>query len=155
MYEQQFDGEFREIDVPCQAKVALSITCPGIFGSMKVGSCHFFEGRNGGLSSDSQPLSRLLYARGVLACALGCAEVAEEAIPPSELPGEIFPCLTSPSDLYDVEMVSIWSCCHQLLSPAAHHTSLFLGWGWGRNSIAFGKSTSQRIYPEQHTPKIG
>ena len=23
------------------------------------------------------------------------------------------------------------------------------------NSIAFGKSTSQRIYPEQHTPKIG
>ena len=22
------------------------------------------------------------------------------------------------------------------------------------NSIAFGKSTSQRIYPEQHTPKI-
>ena len=24
-----------------------------------------------------------------------------------------------------------------------------------KNSIAFGKSTSQRIYPEQHTPKIG
>ena len=24
-----------------------------------------------------------------------------------------------------------------------------------RNSIAFGKSTSQRIYREQHTPKIG
>ena len=23
------------------------------------------------------------------------------------------------------------------------------------NSIAFGKSTSQRIYPEQHTPEIG
>ena len=23
------------------------------------------------------------------------------------------------------------------------------------NSIAFGKSTSQRIYREQHTPKIG
>ena len=23
------------------------------------------------------------------------------------------------------------------------------------NSIAFGKSTSQRIYPKQHTPKIG
>ena len=23
------------------------------------------------------------------------------------------------------------------------------------NSIAFGKSTSQRIHPEQHTPKIG
>ena len=23
------------------------------------------------------------------------------------------------------------------------------------NSIAFGKSTSQRIYPEQHTPKTG
>ena len=23
------------------------------------------------------------------------------------------------------------------------------------NCIAFGKSTSQRIYPEQHTPKIG
>ena len=23
------------------------------------------------------------------------------------------------------------------------------------NSIAFGKSTSQRIYPEQHTPIIG
>ena len=29
-------------------------------------------------------------------------------------------------------------------------TLLFL-----QNSIAFGKSTSQRIYPEQHTPKIG
>ena len=26
---------------------------------------------------------------------------------------------------------------------------------WNTNSIAFGKSTSQRIYPEQHTPKIG
>ena len=25
----------------------------------------------------------------------------------------------------------------------------------GQNSIAFGKSTSQRIYPEHHTPKIG
>ena len=25
----------------------------------------------------------------------------------------------------------------------------------GGNYIAFGKSTSQRIYPEQHTPKIG
>ena len=25
----------------------------------------------------------------------------------------------------------------------------------GTNSIAFGKSTSQRIYPKQHTPKIG
>ena len=25
----------------------------------------------------------------------------------------------------------------------------------GGNSIAFGKSTSQRIYREQHTPKIG
>ena len=24
-----------------------------------------------------------------------------------------------------------------------------------RNSIAFGKSTSQRIYTEQHVPKIG
>ena len=24
-----------------------------------------------------------------------------------------------------------------------------------RNSIAFGKSTSKRIYPKQHTPKIG
>ena len=24
-----------------------------------------------------------------------------------------------------------------------------------KNSIAFGKSTSQRIYREQHTPKIG
>ena len=24
-----------------------------------------------------------------------------------------------------------------------------------KNSIAFGKSTSQRIYPKQHTPKIG
>ena len=24
-----------------------------------------------------------------------------------------------------------------------------------QNSIAFGKSTSQRIYPEQHTPQIG
>ena len=24
-----------------------------------------------------------------------------------------------------------------------------------KNSIAFGKSTSQRIYPEQHKPKIG
>ena len=24
-----------------------------------------------------------------------------------------------------------------------------------RNSIALGKSTSQRIYPKQHTPKIG
>ena len=24
-----------------------------------------------------------------------------------------------------------------------------------QNSIAFGKSTSQRIYPKQHTPKIG
>ena len=24
-----------------------------------------------------------------------------------------------------------------------------------KSSIAFGKSTSQRIYPEQHTPKIG
>ena len=24
-----------------------------------------------------------------------------------------------------------------------------------RNSIAFGKSTSQRIYSKQHTPKIG
>ena len=23
------------------------------------------------------------------------------------------------------------------------------------NSLAFGKSTSQRIYPKQHTPKIG
>ena len=23
------------------------------------------------------------------------------------------------------------------------------------NSIAFGKSTSQRIYPKQHTPEIG
>ena len=23
------------------------------------------------------------------------------------------------------------------------------------NSIAFGKSTSQRLYPKQHTPKIG
>ena len=23
------------------------------------------------------------------------------------------------------------------------------------NSVAFGKSTSQRIYPKQHTPKIG
>ena len=27
--------------------------------------------------------------------------------------------------------------------------------GQGSNSIAFGKSTSQRIYPKQHTPKIG
>ena len=27
--------------------------------------------------------------------------------------------------------------------------------GYLINSIAFGKSTSQRIYPEQHTPKIG
>ena len=26
--------------------------------------------------------------------------------------------------------------------------------GWG-NSVAFGKSTSQRICPKQHTPKIG
>ena len=25
----------------------------------------------------------------------------------------------------------------------------------GPNSIAFGKSTSQRIYPKQHTPQIG
>ena len=24
-----------------------------------------------------------------------------------------------------------------------------------QNSIAFDKSTSQRIYPKQHTPKIG
>ena len=24
-----------------------------------------------------------------------------------------------------------------------------------KNSIAFGKSTSQRIYPKQHTPKLG
>ena len=27
--------------------------------------------------------------------------------------------------------------------------------GKSKNSIAFGKSTSQRIYPEQHTPKMG
>ena len=27
--------------------------------------------------------------------------------------------------------------------------------GQVQNSIAFGKSTSQRIHPEQHTPKIG
>ena len=26
---------------------------------------------------------------------------------------------------------------------------------FGPNSIAFGKSTSQRIYPKQHTPKVG
>ena len=26
---------------------------------------------------------------------------------------------------------------------------------FSKNSIAFGKSTSQRIYREQHTPKIG
>ena len=29
-----------------------------------------------------------------------------------------------------------------------------LDFAW-ENSIAFGKSTSQRIYPAQHTPKIG
>ena len=29
------------------------------------------------------------------------------------------------------------------------------GFGKGRNSIAFGKSTSQRIYPKQRTYKIG
>ena len=29
------------------------------------------------------------------------------------------------------------------------------GFGKKSNSIAFGKSTSQRIYREQHTPKIG
>ena len=28
-------------------------------------------------------------------------------------------------------------------------------WNVVENSIAFGKSTSQRIYREQHTPKIG
>ena len=37
--------------------------------------------------------------------------------------------------------------------------SVFLGGTEGfhenSNSIAFGKSTSQRIYPKQHTPKIG
>ena len=32
---------------------------------------------------------------------------------------------------------------------------LFLPPNPNYNSIAFGKSTSQRIHPEQHTPKIG
>ena len=36
-----------------------------------------------------------------------------------------------------------------LLAPGPHLVQI------GVNSIAFGKSTSQRIYREQHTPKIG
>ena len=41
------------------------------------------------------------------------------------------------------------------------HTHNMRLWGYkgspwhNKTSIAFGKSTSQRIYPQQHTPKIG
>ena len=43
----------------------------------------------------------------------------------------------------------IW-CVHKLLEQFSTLYKSKM-----KNSIAFGKSTSQRIYREQHTPKIG
>ena len=57
---------------------------------------------------------------------------------------------------------------HIVLRELVEARDCEVGWGkvmkaWGtgdekvvaKNSIAFGESTSQRIYPEQNTPKIG
>ena len=44
--------------------------------------------------------------------------------------------------------------CHQMITQT-HPMGQHEGFGKSRNvknSIAFGKSTSQRIYPKQHTP---
>ena len=48
---------------------------------------------------------------------------------------------------YDIIFVVI-IMMHHARHPAEHTQVVF-------NSIAFGKSTSQRIYPEQHAPKQG